>query len=270
MTIAAKMRVALGIEYDGSAYHGWQRQGHEPATVQEVLEAALSKVANHPVTVICCGRTDAGVHGVGQVVHFDTTAERDSRAWIHGANAALPGSVAVRWAQAVTTDFHARFSAYSRRYCYVIYNHPVRPALGIKHMTWQYRPLDVEVMREGARALLGTHDFTSFRALGCQAKSPVKTLHELELEQRGPLILLTVRANAFLHHMVRNIAGVLMAVGTGKQPVAWVEQVLAARDRAQGGVTAPPYGLYFMEALYPEAFEIPRVLYRYPSVIVGA
>lgn len=264
------MRVALGIEYDGSAYHGWQRQGHESATVQEVLEAALSKVANHPVTVICSGRTDAGVHGVGQVVHFETTAERSSRAWIHGGNASLPDSIAVRWAKIVPDEFHARFSAYARRYCYVIYNHPVRPALGMKHLTWQYRPLDVDAMKEASKALVGTHDFTSFRALGCQAKSPIKTVHELELEQKGPLILMTVRANAFLHHMVRNIAGVLMAVGTGKAPVGWVEEVLAVRDRAKGGVTAPPFGLYFMEAQYPEEFEIPRISCRYPPIVVGA
>lgn len=263
------MRIALGIEYDGSAYHGWQRQGHESATVQEVLEKALSRVANHPVTVICSGRTDAGVHGVGQVIHFETTAVRTERAWTHGGNAALPDNISVRWAKPVPQEFHARFSAYARRYCYVIYNHPVRPALGMKHMTWQYRPLDIEKMQQGSRYLVGTHDFTSFRALGCQAKSPIKTLHEIELVQKGPLILMSVRANAFLHHMVRNIAGVLMAVGTGKAPVEWVGEVLDVRDRAQGGVTAPPFGLYFMEAQYPEHFEIPRVLHDYPPIVVG-
>lgn len=263
------MRIALGIEYDGSAYHGWQRQGHETQTVQEALEKALSKVANHPVTVICCGRTDAGVHGLGQVVHFETTAERSDRAWIHGGNAALPDSISVRWAKPVPEEFHARFSAFARRYCYVIYNHPVRPALGMKHMTWQYRPLNVEQMREGSRALVGTHDFTSFRAMGCQAKSPIKTVHEIELVQQGPLILMSVRANAFLHHMVRNIAGVLMAVGTGKACVDWVNEVLQVRDRAQGGVTAPPFGLYFMEAQYPEIFDIPVMPHHYPPILVG-
>lgn len=263
------MRVALGIEYDGSAYHGWQRQGHTPATVQEVLEKALSQVADHAVTVICSGRTDAGVHGLGQVVHFETDAERTPRAWIHGGNAALPASISVRWAKPVADDFHARFSAYARRYCYVIYNHPVRPALGMKHMTWQYRPLNIDRMREGSRALVGTHDFSSFRAMGCQAKSPVKTVHEIALEQHGPLILLSVRANAFLHHMVRNIAGVLMAVGTGKASPDWVAEVLMLRDRAQGGVTAPPYGLYFMEAQYPDAYDIPVMPHRFPPILVG-
>lgn len=264
------MRIALGIEYDGSTYHGWQRQGHESATVQETLEKALSKVANHPVTVICSGRTDAGVHGVGQVIHFESASGRPFRAWIHGGNAELPDSISVRWAMAVPADFHARFSAFARRYCYVIYNHPVRPALGMKHMTWQYRPLNVEDMREASATLVGTHDFTSFRALGCQAKSPIKTVHSIELEQRGPLILLSIRANAFLHHMVRNIAGVLMAVGTGKAPVSWVADVLHAQNRAKGGVTAPPFGLYFMEAEYPETFSVPRITHRYPPIVVGA
>lgn len=263
------MRIALGIEYDGSTYHGWQRQGHETQTVQAVLEAAISKVADHPVTVICSGRTDAGVHGIGQVVHFDTEAVRTSRAWIHGGNAALPDSVSVRWAQVAEEPFHARFSAFARRYCYVIYNHPVRPALGMRHMTWQYRPLNVDKMRESSQCLIGTHDFTSFRALGCQAKSPIKTVHSIALETRGPVILLSIKANAFLHHMVRNIVGVLMAVGTGKAHVSWVSDVLEAKDRTQGGVTAPPFGLYFMEAEYPEHFGIPTVPHLFPPIVVG-
>ncbi|CBL45209.1 tRNA pseudouridine synthase A [gamma proteobacterium HdN1] len=263
------MRIALGIEYDGSPYHGWQRQGHEPNTVQQILESALSQVADHPVTVICCGRTDAGVHGYGQVVHFDTHAMRTPRAWIHGANAALPHSISVRWSQEVPEHFHARFSAYARRYCYVIYNHPIRPALGMRHMTWQYRPLDERQMEEGAQALVGTHDFTSFRALGCQAKSPIKTIHSIRVERRGAMIFISVHANAYLHHMVRNIAGVLMAVGTGKAASRWVKEVLELRDRSRGGVTAPPYGLYFMEAQYPDEFCLPREVHRLPPVILG-
>lgn len=264
------MRIALGIEYDGSHYHGWQRQGHEPNTVQAKLEKALSKVAAHPITVICSGRTDAGVHGLGQVVHFETESVRSARAWIHGGNAALPDSIAVRWSMPVDAPFHARFSAHARRYCYVIYNHPVRPALGSKHMTWQYRPLDIDKMIVASEALIGTHDFTSFRALGCQAKTPIKTVHSIHLERRGDILLLSIRANAFLQHMVRNIAGVLMAVGTGKAHPVWASEVLQARDRSKGGVTAPPNGLYFMEAEYPEHFGIPRVLQQYPPILAGA
>ncbi|RLT98628.1 tRNA pseudouridine(38-40) synthase TruA [Ketobacter sp.] len=251
------MRVALGVEYDGSQYCGWQRQKHDPQTVQEQLENALSKVANHPVQVICAGRTDTGVHGVGQVVHFDTESERSDKGWIFGCNTNLPDSISVRWAQPVAADFHARFSATSRAYRYVIYNHPVRPALGIRHLTWNYRPLDVELMQQAADALVGEHDFSSFQAQGCQAKSPIRTIHHIRLSRRGRLIIMDIQANAFLQHMVRNIAGVLMAIGCGKEPLPWIQEVLAHRNRTLGGVTAPPYGLFFMRVGYPDHFNIP-------------
>ncbi|MAR93166.1 MAG: tRNA pseudouridine(38-40) synthase TruA [Pseudomonadota bacterium] len=251
------MRVALGVEYDGSDFSGWQRQKHDSQTVQQRLEQALSQVADHPVQVICAGRTDTGVHGVGQVVHFDTPARRQPRGWVFGANAHLPDTIAVRWAQPVSDDFHARFSAIARAYRYVIYNHPVRPALGMQHLTWNYRPLDAPLMHRAAQTLVGEHDFSSFQAQGCQAKSPVRTIHHLKLQRRGHLIVMDIQANAFLQHMVRNIAGVLMAIGCGKAPPGWVEEVLHHRNRTLGGVTAPPFGLYFMAVTYPDAFAIP-------------
>lgn len=251
------MRVALGVEYDGSHFHGWQRQKHTPQTVQACLEQALCFVADHDVSVVCAGRTDTGVHGVGQVVHFDTQAVRDAKAWVYGGNAKLPDTIAIKWALATSDTFHARFSAQSRSYRYVIYNQPVRPALGMTHLTWNYRPLDIAKMREAAACLIGEHDFSSFRAVACQAKSPVRTVERLELYQRGAIIVMDIKANAFLQHMVRNIAGVLMAVGAGKYPVEWVAEVLAYQDRTRGGVTAPPYGLYFMAVDYPSEFNIP-------------
>ena len=251
------MRVALGIEYDGSQFRGWQRQKHDSETVQERLEGALSFVADHDVSVICAGRTDTGVHGVGQVVHFDTSAVRDERAWVFGGNAKLPDTISIKWARPMSEAFHARFSATARAYRYAIYNHPVRPALGMAHLTWNYRPLNLDAMREASRCLLGEHDFSSFRAVGCQSKSPRREIMSLELYRRDRLILMDIKANAFLQHMVRNIAGTLMAVGAGKMPVSWVEQVLEYRDRTRGGVTAPPFGLYFMSVDYPNEFAIP-------------
>lgn len=252
------MRVALGVEYDGSHYVGWQRQKHDSKTVQENLEKALTKVANHPVQVICAGRTDTGVHGVGQVVHFDTDAVRNAKGWVFGCNTSLPDTISVRWAQPVDDSFHARFSARSRAYRYVIYNHSVRPALGMKHLTWNYRQLDVALMHEAAQVLLGEHDFSSFQAQGCQAKSPVRTIHHIELKRRGNLVIMDIQANAFLQHMVRNIAGVLMAIGAGREPLSWIDDVLAHRNRTLGGVTAPPYGLYFMRVDYEREFNIPE------------
>lgn len=252
------MRVALGVEYDGSHYCGWQRQKHDSASVQQNLELALSKVADQSVQVICAGRTDSGVHGVGQVVHFDTDAKRTDRGWIFGCNANLPDSISVRWAKPMPDAFHARFSAISRAYRYVIYDSPVRPALGSTHLTWNYRPLNVDLMREAAQLLVGEHDFSSFQAQGCQAKSPIRTIHHLHLFKRGHLVVIDVQANAFLQHMVRNIAGVLMTIGCGKQPLSWASEVLNHQNRALGGVTAPPYGLYFMRVGYPAEFQVPE------------
>lgn len=251
------MRIALGVEYDGSGYHGWQRQEPGVATVQGELEAALSRVANTEVRVICAGRTDAGVHATGQVVHFDTDADRDNRSWVFGANANLPDDVAVRWATRVPEHFHARFSAVSRQYRYIICSDPVRPALFRRQVTWNYRHLDVERMRAALPHLRGRHDFTAYRSVHCQAQSPVRTLEHLDLHQQGPLLVLEVRADAFLMHMVRNIAGVLMSIGSGRRDPDWAGEVLAARDRRAGGVTAPPWGLYLVHIGYPEEFALP-------------
>lgn len=255
---AAMTRIALGVEYDGSHYHGWQAQQAGVATVQAEVERALSQVADHAVSVACAGRTDTGVHALGQVIHFDTSAERSERGWVYGANSALPADIAIRWAKPVTKDFHARFGAIARRYRYVIYNHSIRPGLYNRQLTWNYRPLDVARMREALPALRGTHDFTSYRGVHCQAKSPVKTLHYLEVFQRGRLIVIEAEANAFLMHMVRNIAGVLMAIGAGKAEPGWAGEVLAARDRRLGGVTAPPYGLYMVGVRYAESHGLPQ------------
>lgn len=251
------MRIALGIEYDGSGFHGWQLQGHEGRTVQAAVEAALGQVAAHPVRVVCAGRTDSGVHALGQVVHFDTTAERAPRNWVLGANVHLPASVAVGWAKEVPDDFHARFSAVSRSYRYLILNRPTRSSLWAGRATWVHRPLNAERMHAAAQALVGTHDFSSYRALGCQAKSPVRTLHDIRVERCGELVELRVHANAFLHHMIRNIAGVLLAIGRGERPPGWAAEVLALRDRTLGGVTAPPDGLYFERVWYPDSYAIP-------------
>jgi tRNA pseudouridine38-40 synthase len=252
------MRVALGVEYDGSAFHGWQAQQEGVRTVQTELEAALAKVANHPLRVVCAGRTDTGVHALGQVVHFDTESVRSERNWLLGTNVNLPPDVSVTWARPVSDDFSARFSAIGRRYRYFILNRTSRSAVLARRVTWTHRPLDAERMQLAAQALVGEHDFSSYRALGCQAKSPVRTLHELKVERHGEFVVLSLHANAFLHHMVRNIAGVLMAIGRGDRELAWSEEVLHLRDRTLGGVTAPPDGLYFEQVEYPAEFEIPR------------
>ena len=253
------MRIALGVEYDGSQFCGWQAQKEDLPTVQEALEAALSTVANEPVKVICAGRTDTGVHGVGQVVHFDTEAERSARSWILGSNANLPKTISVQWAQSVSEDFHARFSAQQRRYRYVIVNRFSRPSFTWGRVTWEHRPLDEGRMQQAATHLIGEHDFSSYRAVACQAHSPVRTVSQLNVQRKDELVIIDIEANAFLHHMVRNIAGVLMAIGTGEQAVDWSREVLEARDRTLGGVTAPPHGLYFMRVDYPPEFGIPQV-----------
>ena len=247
-------RIAVSVEYDGSAFHGWQTQQEGVRTVQSELEGALSKVANHPVTLFCAGRTDAGVHATAQICHFESDAARDMKSWVMGANrfAAKDGAVPM------PDDFHARFSARRRRYRYVIYNHATPPALFRRQVTWNYRPLDVDAMVQASRHLIGTHDFTSYRSVHCQAKSPLKTLSLFQIHRQGPLIILEVEANAFLMHMVRNMAGVLMSIGAGHHAPDWAAQVLEARDRRQGGVTAPPFGLYLVDIGYPEQFELPR------------
>lgn len=259
------MRVALGIEYDGADFRGWQTQQQGVRTIQACLEQALSRVADHPVQVICAGRTDAGVHGIGQVVHFDTRAQRPPRSWVLGSNSNLPADISVVWAQPVPETFHARFSALARRYRYIILSRPFRSALYRRRATWYHRSLDEARMYEAGQYLLGTHDFTSFRALECQARHPVRTVYALEVERRGNFIYIEVEANAFLHHMVRNIAGVLMAIGTGERPIAWAQEVLEFRNRTLGGVTAPADGLYLIQVRYPDAFQFP--LYQ-PGLIL--
>jgi len=250
------MRLALGMEYNGTAYHGWQLQSGVD-TVQGVVEAALSSVANHAVRVICAGRTDTGVHAVGQVVHFDTTAVRTEHSWIFGANANLPDDVSITWAREVGDEFHARFSAVRRHYRYIIVNRHVRPALLAGNVSWNYRPLDSDRMHAAGQHLIGEHDFSSYRALECQSKTPTRIVHSLDVVRRGSYVTIDIVANAFLHHMVRNIAGVLMTIGAGDREPIWAKQVLELRDRTLGGVTAPPYGLYLMSVSYPDEFSIP-------------
>ncbi|PSL14900.1 tRNA pseudouridine38-40 synthase [Marinobacterium halophilum] len=254
----APFRYALGIEYVGAAYRGWQVQAYDNVpTIQAEVERALSVIANHPVQVICAGRTDAGVSASHQVVHFDSWAERNDRAWVLGTNSHLPDDISIKWATKVPGCFHARFSARERRYRYLIYTSPSRPAILAGGVTWTHRKLDVERMQQAAHYLLGEHDFTSYRAVGCQAKSPVREIRRLDVYRSGHLIVIDVSANAFLHHMIRNIAGVLMAVGAGDRPAEWALEVLQARDRCQGGVTARPDGLYFVDVRYPDLFKLP-------------
>lgn len=256
------MRIALGLEYNGRDFAGWQvqaddAQGRTVRSVQGVVETALAAVAASPVRVHVAGRTDAGVHASAQVAHFDTDVERSEYSWLRGANSNLPNDVAVLWARRIAPEFHARFSATGRTYRYVILSRPVRPALLAGRVSWDYRPLDVARMQAAAAYLVGTHDFTSFRAMQCQAKNPVRELRRLELRRDGDFVLFDINANAFLHHMVRNIAGALTAVGAGEREPAWLASVLAARDRTAAGVTAPSDGLYLTAIEYPAHFGLP-------------
>lgn len=249
--------MALALRYDGTAYHGWQAQ-HALKTVQGVVEKALSRVANHSVTVTCAGRTDAGVHASGQVVHFDTEAKRSDYSWVFGTNSNLPHDISVLWAKPVSDQFHARFSAFARRYRYVLYNHEIRPAILRNAVGWHHRPLDEQRMQEAANDLLGEHDFSSFRGADCQAKNPVRTIHRIEVYRVRRMLVIEIQANAFLLHMVRNIAGVLVAVASGDRSPDWVRTVLTARDRREAGVTISPYGLYLVEVSYPLEFKLPQ------------
>ena len=249
------MRTALLVEYDGSQYHGWQKQPNL-STVQGALERALSKVANAAIHVEAAGRTDTGVHATHQIIHFDSEVTRNLRSWIHGTNAYLPKDLCVRWAQEMPQDFHARYTALSRTYRYIIYNSAIRPALMRSNITWQYRSLNNALMHEAAQSLIGEHDFTSFRSIECQSKTPMRCIKFLEVKRHKDWVIIDVRANAFLHHMVRNIVGVLVQVGIGNKPLAWVEEVLLAKNRSMGAETASPYGLYLMGVEYPESFKI--------------
>ncbi len=250
------MRLAAGVEYDGSGFFGWQRQRQTP-TVQASLEAALAKVANHALTVHCAGRTDTGVHAFCQVIHFDTSAVRSERSWILGTNSQLVPGVSVIWVKQVADDFHARFSARRRSYRYRILNRWIRPAIERGRVAWVRYPLDAERMHAAAQALLGEHDFSSFRAVGCQARSPVRTVYAAGVRRSGQEVVLEIEANAFVYHMVRNIAGALIAVGRGLQPVSWLKELLDKRDRTAAGVTAPAEGLYFVAPSYPDCPELP-------------
>ena len=261
-------RIALGVEYKGSRYRGWQRQADGVPSVQQTLEEALSKVADSPVTLLCAGRTYAGVHACGQVVHFDTQVVRSMKAWTMGANINLPHDISVAWAKEMPAHFHARFKAIARRYRYVIYNDQIRPAHMGQEVTWNHRPLDVERMALAAEYLVGTHDFSAFRAGQCQAKSPIKNIHHLRVTRHGKMIVLDIRASAFLHHMVRNIAGVLMTIGAGERPVEWAREVLESRERRTGGVTAHPFGLYLVQVEYHDEFALPE-RYIGPHFLTG-
>jgi len=250
------MRVALGIEYDGTSYNGWQRQ-KTGLGVQQRVEEALSVVANHPVEVICAGRTDTGVHATDQVVHFDTDSERSERGWLLGANTNLPEDINVSWVTPVADDFHARFSAVSRSYRYLILNRLHRSALHRHRAWWVYEPLDTERMHEAAQRLLGEHDFSAFRAAGCQANTAVRNMTHISVSREGEWITLDVTANAFLQHMVRNIMGSVAAVGLGEERVEWITEVLESRDRKAGGIAAPAHGLTLAGVEYPAAFGVP-------------
>jgi len=248
-------RVALVVEYDGSRFNGWQLQrGSEANTVQAALESALGSVADAPVRLVCAGRTDAGVHATHQVVHFESANPRGELAWLRGCNANLPGSVAVRGARIVGDDFHARFSALSRRYRYLIHDREARPALGREYLTWVRRPLDVRRMHAQAQALLGERDFTSFRAAACRSSTPMRRVDFVRVERRRRLVVVDIQANAFLHHMVRNIVGTLIEVGKGRARDDWVATLLALKDRTRAADTAPPAGLYLVGVNYPERF----------------
>ena len=250
-------RFVLGIEYDGSSFSGWQCQ-LDKRTVQNELEKALSQVANEKIVVQCAGRTDSGVHALEQVVHFDTSAERVLHSWVMGSNANLPGDVRVIWAKHAVDDFHARYSAVARYYRYVILNRKMKSALKRHQVTWCYEPLDAVKMHQAAQAMVGQHDFSSFRAQGCQSVSPNRLMHFIRVFREGETVIIELSANAFLHHMVRNIAGVLMDIGQGKQPVTWVEELLELKDRKQGGITASPYGLHLGGVFYPEKYGIEK------------
>jgi len=250
-------RIALGIEYCGHLFRGFQAQSHDLQTIQYGLEKALSKIANEPISLVCAGRTDAGVHATSQVVHFDTLAVRKDSAWLRGANTQLPEGISIRWVKQVVPQFHARFSAQARVYRYVIYNTKTPSALLNHYVTWDRRTLNLDAMSKAGSALLGEHDFSAFRAVQCQAKNPVRRMDRIDVSSQDDFIVIEVQATAFLYHMVRNIVGVLSAIGAGEKPVEWAKQVLESKDRRCGGVTAPPDGLYLVAIHYDDQYAIP-------------
>jgi len=250
------MRFALGIEYDGTDFFGWQRLSHG-RSVQGDVEAALSFVAAHPVEVTCAGRTDAGVHARCQVVHFDSDAPRSERAWMLGTNSQLARDVAVVWARQVSDDFHARFGARARRYRYTILNRPMRAALQARYVTWERAPLDIDAMQRAARALIGEHDFSAFRTVACQANSPNRNVRDIAIARSGDEVAIEIEANAFLHHMVRNIVGSLLPIGRGERGEEWMAELLRGRDRSVAGPTAAATGLTFLAPRYPAQWNLP-------------
>lgn len=251
------MRIALGVEYNGHDFFGWQAQANV-LTVQSTLEQALSIIAHEPIKLFCAGRTDAGVHASGQVVHFETSAIRDQRAWTLGTNTHLPATIAVQWAKNVDDTFHARFSALSRCYRYVIYNSSLRSALFADRATWYHHPLNVAVMQQASYTLLGELDFSSFRSAECESKSPMRNVHFVNVTRWYDFVVIEIQANAFLHHMVRNIAGALIKVGAGFKEPEWIQEVLIAKDRRKAAETAPATGLYLSKVNYPENYRIPN------------
>ena len=256
MAEPAAGRLALGISYRGQAYHGWQSQP-DGQTVQDVLERALSAFADTQVRTVCAGRTDSGVHALNQVVHLDCSIQREPGAWIRGTNRYLPPDIAVQWCRPVDTGFHARKSARGRRYRFVVLESPVRPSVDLGLVGWVFRPLSIEAMREAAAGLVGEHDFSAFRAADCQSPTPVKTLRRIDIDRRGAYWRFDFDANAFLHHMVRNLLGCLVAVGSGRQSPAWARELLERRRRDLAPPTFPPEGLYFVGPYYDESCGIP-------------
>ncbi|MGB5133535.1 MAG: tRNA pseudouridine(38-40) synthase TruA [Steroidobacteraceae bacterium] len=265
---AGGRRLAVGLEYDGARFAGWQQQ---PGllTIQDQVQRALAAVADHPVEATCAGRTDAAVHAYGQVAHFDTTAQRPMRGWVLGANTHLPPEISLLWAVEADARFHARHSALARSYRYCILLRPTRPALLRERAWWLRTPLDVDAMNAAARQLVGEHDFAAFRAAECQAKTTRRRIDAIQVAVDGPLVTVEVTANAFLHHMVRNIVGSLVPIGTGEQKPAWLAEVLASRDRARAGITAPAHGLYLTRVHYPGALGIPEFVPLNPWAMIA-
>jgi len=251
------MKIAACVEYDGTAYCGWQRLSHAPS-VQETVEKALSGIANQPIDIICAGRTESGVHAVGQVIHFETNAERTINGWLKGTNSNLPDDISLRWVKEVNNDFHARFSASKRQYRYIILNRKARPALQSKYVTWISGSLDASVMHHAAQLLIGEKDFSSFRAAGCQARHAIREIMSISVTRDDQFIYIDIVANAFLHHMVRNIVGTLIEVGRGRWSLEWFAELIVLRDRTQAGMTASARGLYFVSVTYPTVFGIPK------------
>lgn len=252
-------RFAVGIEFCGMQYRGWQTQQAGVVSLQETIEQVLSKIANEPIMLHGAGRTDAGVHATNMVAHFDTTAIRPLRGWLMGANSQLPKDISIQWIKEMDMSFHARFKAKARRYRYVVYNNPMRPALLHKQVTHIYQPLDVAKMVEAAKKFEGTHNFESFRAAACQSNQPVRHVSHCRLIQHGCYLVLDIQADGFLHHMVRNIMGCLLEIGQGMYEIDHIDEIFAAQDRTAAGITAPPDGLYFIHADYPSEFELPQM-----------